>query len=192
MSSRRRVVSRVIIARHAARIAAVAHRPRPKGARGPSMPMDRPRGSCSHESEEHARIVIHDRLEGCRETRDVSITSRHHPRRLSLSSFIRPRRRRRLSDVSKRANTRLTVRDLANRLHEYMNNCRARSQNCGTDYSLRSRSDGLATCVTAMTVPTATAFERLPLSVSVRPFFSSRDPAVVPRASSHPCEFNTG
>lgn len=129
------------------------------------------RKSCSRESEEHARIVIHGRLEGYRETRDVSITSRHPSATavivvvrspLPSSSLIRR------AETCQHAFDSARSRESTARIHEY---CRARSRNCGTDYSLRSRSDGLATCVIAMTVPTATAFKRLPLSVSVRPFF---------------------
>lgn len=112
MSSRRRVPRpRVIVARHAARIAAAARRPRAKGARGPSMPMmDRRRGSRSREPEGHARI---GRPEGCRETRrrpdNVAPPIRDgcHCRR----SFA-PRRRRRTLIV-RRVETRQRAFDSA-------------------------------------------------------------------------------
>lgn len=74
-----------------------------------------------------------------------------------------------------------------------MNNCQARSRNCQTDYSLRSCINGLAVCVTAMTVPYHDRFWEITV-ICLRPSFLlvSRDLAIVPRASSHPYEINTG
>lgn len=100
----------IIATRHATLIAAAALRPRPRGARGPSMSMNYSPGNCSRVPEEYARFIVYDRRESYRETRDVSVTSRH-PSATAVSVVVRSPS----PSLIRRDQTRqrLTVRDLA-------------------------------------------------------------------------------
>lgn len=195
MSSRRRVAPRVIVARHAARIRRSCTSSATERRAWPGHADGFVRAEAALANPRNMREVLYSRPEGRRETRDVPITSRH-PSSTAVIVVVR----------SPSPSSSSLIRRVETRQHAFDSRAISRigrmntwiivepEVETGPDYSLRSRSDGLVTCVTAMTVPTATAFERLPLSVSVRPSFLlvSRSRYRPSRASSHPCEFNAG